>query len=233
MRIFSKTDKILLTALGGIIAATGAAFAIYKSDKLKHSLFRSKKSRDFALSLIILVATIIKAEGKPLKRELNYVKDFFLKNFGKEATGDALLILKDLLKEPIEIKNVCEKINKNIVYTERLQLLHFLFSLSVSDNYIKLNEFVVLELIAKELDLTDKDYLSIKSTFYSDLESAYKILEIEQDATETEVKQAYRKMALKYHPDKMEYLGEEIYKAANIKFQKVNNAYEKIKSNFI
>ena len=228
MRIFSKTDKFLIAALGGIFAVTGAAFTIYKSNKLKHSLFRSKKIRDFALSLIILVAAKIQAEGKPRKSELNNVKEYFLKNFGKEATGDALLILKDLLQETIEIKEVCNKINKNIAYTERLQLLYFLFSISLFDNYIKLDEFVVLELIAKELDITDKDYLSIKSTFYSDLKSAYNILQIEQNASQTEVKQAYRKMALKYCPDNMEYLGKEVHEAANVKFQKVKNAYEKI-----
>ena len=226
---FNKTDKILLGALGGIIAATGAAFAVYKSNKLKHTLFRSNKSRDFALSLIILVAAVMKAEGKPMKSELEFARKFFLKNFGKDATSDAILILKDLLKEEIGIKNICQKIKESNEYPERLQLLHFLFGLSIADDDIKLDEFFVLEKIAKELDITDKDYLSIQSTFYSDLASAYRVLEISENATEQEIKHAYRKMALKYHPDRMEYLGKEVFEAANRKFQKVNEAYEKIK----
>jgi DnaJ like chaperone protein len=54
-------------------------------------------------------------------------------------------------------------------------------------------------------------------------------LEIDHGASDSEVKKAYRKMAVKYHPDKVSHLGEEFKKAANEKFLKVKEAYEKIK----
>jgi DnaJ like chaperone protein len=55
-------------------------------------------------------------------------------------------------------------------------------------------------------------------------------LEIDSSATDDEVKKAYRKQAMKHHPDKVSHLGEEIRKAAEEKFQKLNEAYERIKS---
>jgi DnaJ like chaperone protein len=65
--------------------------------------------------------------------------------------------------------------------------------------------------------------------FIANTDAAYKILEIEPSATDDELKKAYRKMAVKYHPDKVHYLGEEVQKAAHEKFQKVNEAWEIIK----
>lgn len=218
----------LLGAIGGLLAA-GIGFAIYKSGKLKNSLFQSEKTREFAFSLIVLVAEVMKAEGKPMKSELKYVKDFFIEKFGKETTSDALLILKDLLETDFNINDVCVQINKNLEISEKLQLLHFLFGVSIADKDIKLDEFLVLEKIAEKLNISKKDFYSIKSMFYHEIDSAYKILEIDKTATDLEVKQAFRRMALLYHPDKMVHLGDEIVKASNEKFQKVNDAYEKIK----
>nr|WP_317165144.1 DnaJ domain-containing protein [Draconibacterium halophilum] len=65
--------------------------------------------------------------------------------------------------------------------------------------------------------------------FVPNTDSDYKILEIERSANEEELKKAYRRMAMKYHPDKVSNLGEEVQNAAKEKFQKVNQAYENIK----
>jgi DnaJ like chaperone protein len=57
----------------------------------------------------------------------------------------------------------------------------------------------------------------------------YKILEVTPDASDSEVKKAYRKMAMKYHPDKVSHLGQDVKKQAEEKFRKVQEAYENIK----
>jgi DnaJ like chaperone protein len=43
------------------------------------------------------------------------------------------------------------------------------------------------------------------------------------------VKKAYRRMAMKYHPDKVSHLGEEFQEVAKDKFQKVHSAFNNIK----
>jgi dnaJ domain protein len=60
------------------------------------------------------------------------------------------------------------------------------------------------------------------------LDEAYKILGISPNATNDEVKAAYRKMALKHHPDRVSSLGDDIREAAEKKFQEINNAKERI-----
>ncbi len=184
---------------------------------------------DFAASLIVLLAAVMKADNKVMKSELDYVKAFFIRNFGHEKSAEALLLLRDTLKKDIPIDEVCQQIQRNMPYSERLELIHLLFGIARSDGQINQAEINVIEQIASRLHIDNKDYISIKSMFVKDTDSAYKILEISSNATEQEIKKAYRKMAIKYHPDKVAHLGEDFQKSAKEKFQKVNEAYEIIK----
>jgi DnaJ like chaperone protein len=189
----------------------------------------------YVMSLLVLIAAIMKADGKVLKSELDYVKAFLVNNFGADSARSAVNMLRDLLKQSIPVADVCRQIQKNMDYSSRLQMLHFLFGIAQADGNISANEQELLKHMAKNLGVSEKDFGSIKSMFVSNGDTAYKILEIEPNATVDEIKKAYRIMAIKYHPDKVSYLGEDIQHAAKEKFQKVNEAYETIKKerNFV
>jgi DnaJ like chaperone protein len=184
---------------------------------------------DFGMSLLVLVAAVMKADGKVVKSELDYVKQFFVRQFGQESAKQALLMLKDILKREIPVRDVCLQIRGNMDYSSRLQLLHLLFNVSLADSIIHQSELEIIEKISSNLGVASGDFLSIKNMFVPETDSSYKILEIERSATNDDVKKAYRRMAMKYHPDKVSNLGEDIKKTANEKFRKVNEAYEKIK----
>lgn len=183
----------------------------------------------YVMSLLVLVAAVMKADGKVLKSELDYVKQFFVKSFGPESATEALKMLRDLLNQTIPVGDVCAQIGKNMDYSSRLQLLHFLYGISLADGVAHSSEQELIRFIAQQMGISSADTESIHSMFIKDTDSAYKILEIEKSASDEEVKKAYRKMAMKYHPDKVEYLGADFQRAANEKFQKVNEAYETIK----
>ena len=65
--------------------------------------------------------------------------------------------------------------------------------------------------------------------FAKDEKAVYRVLEISPDASNHEIKRAYRKMANKYHPDKVSHLGKEMQTSAEEKFKAVNNAYQQLK----
>ena len=184
---------------------------------------------DFGMSLLVLVAAMMKADTKVLKSELDYVKQFFVKQFGMSAASEAIVMLKDILKQDIPVRDVCMQISRNMDYSSRLQLLHLLFNISVADGTIHIMEIETIEKISGYLGISSTDFVSIKNMFVPETDSAYKILEIEPASTNEEVKKAYRRMAMKYHPDKVSHLGDEFRKTADEKFKKVNEAYEKIK----
>lgn len=184
---------------------------------------------DFGLSLLVLVAAVMKADGRVVKAELDYVKSFFRQQFGEETAAEALLMLRDLLKQDIPLADVCRQIRNNMEYSSRLQLMHMLYGISLSDKRIDPREIQAIESISTYLNISVKDRESIKNMFIPSNDAYYRILEISPEASNEEVKKAYRKMARKYHPDMVSHLGDDFKEVAHEKFRKVNEAYEGIK----
>ena len=191
--------------------------------------YRTTQRGDFSVSLMVLAAAVMRADGKVMRSELSYVRMFFERNFGPEEAGKNLYLLKEILKQDINLREVCIQIQTYMEYASRLQLIHFLFGIAQSDGKFDPREVNVIQQIAQYLNISQPDFDSIKAMFIKDTKSAYRILEITPDATDEEIKKAYRKMAVKYHPDKVSHLGEDVQNAAKVKFQKVSEAYEQIK----
>lgn len=218
-------------ALVGFAVGSAIDTAFVEGDENSTAYQRHKKTQpgDFGLSLLVLIAAVMKADGKVLKSELDYVKKYFLKQFASEQTQQHLLALREILKKDIPLHDVCLQIKNYTMYPARLQLIHLLFGVASVDGKIDSSELNVINQIASYLGIRTNDYLSIKAMFFKETDGDYKILEIEKSATDEEVKKAYRRMAVKYHPDKVSHLGEEFQKGAKEKFQKVQEAFENIK----
>lgn len=184
---------------------------------------------DFSISLLVLCAAVMKADGRVVKGELEFVKTFLVKSFGEAHAKERVLLLRELLQQDFSLADVCLQIKQYMPHASRLQLLHFLYGVANADETIDARELQVIEQIAHYLGISHADAASLKAMYYKDIDSAYKILEIEPAATEEEIKKAYRKMAVKYHPDKVSQLGEDVQKAAKEKFQKLQEAYEQVK----
>ncbi len=190
---------------------------------------RKTTTGDFIASLLVLVASIMKADGKVLRSELDYVKKYFVQAFGNESAMEAMQMLRDILKQNIPVRDISIQIKQRMDYSSRLQLLHFLYGIANADGKIDPSEIQLIEQIAYYLGISSADTGSIKNMFVKSTDSAYIILGVNRNATNEEIKKAYRNLAIKYHPDKVSYLGEDIKNKAKEKFQQINEAYETIK----
>ena len=190
---------------------------------------RKTTTGDFIASLLVLVASIMKADGKVLRSELDYVKKYFVQAFGNESAMEAMQMLKDILKQNIPVRDISAQIKQRMDYSSRLQLLHFLYGIANADGKIDPSEIQLIEQIAYHLGISSTDSGSIKNMFVKSTDSSYIILGVNRNATNEEIKKAYRGLAVKYHPDKVGYLGDDIKNKAKEKFQQINEAYETIK----
>ncbi|MFP2997887.1 TerB family tellurite resistance protein [Spongiivirga sp. MCCC 1A20706] len=186
-------------------------------------------SGDFEISLLMLSAIVIKADGKTDQKELDYVRQQFVSMYGKQRANNAFKLFNGIMKKKgISTRQICMQIQRNMDHPSRLQLLHYLFGIAQADGHVAEEEVNTIRKMAGYLYINLSDFESIKAMFFSDTNNAYKILEIEKSATDDEVKKAFRTMAKKYHPDKVQHLGEEHMKGAEEKFRKVKQAYEQI-----
>jgi len=202
----------------------------YKETQRKRGGASNTQSGDFEISLLILASIVIKADGKVDQRELDFVRSQFIGMYGKERANHAFKLFKGIIKKEVSAHQVCLQIRQHMPHASRLQLLHFLFGIAKADQHVVGSEVEEIKKIAGYLNINQYDFESIKAMFYDETDSTYKILEITKSATDSELKKAYRKMAKKYHPDKLQDLGAEHSKGGKEKFLQIQNAYEKIKN---
>lgn len=200
-----------------------------QSQSTTHTAERPQtKSGDFEVSLLILASVVIKADGTQDQRELDFVRQQFVNMYGTERANHAFKLFKGINQQQIPVRQVCMQIQRMMDHPARLQLLHFLFGIAKADGMVTENEVVQIYTISGYLGISSRDFESIKAMFYSSKDNAYKILEITKEASVDEIKAAYRKMAKKYHPDRVMHLGEEHRQGAEEKFRQVQEAYEKL-----
>lgn len=186
---------------------------------------------DVAMSLVVLTAAVMKADGQATQRELGHARTFFNRQFGPQHAAELLRLLRDMLKRTIPLKEVCEQMRAHLAHPERLQLLHYLIGLAHADGSLDRAEKQVIQDIAFYFGVSEKDLASLHAMFGVRVttNSAYAVLEVDAKAGDDEVKKAYRRMVVKHHPDKVAHLGEQFQKDAAEKFRKVQEAYERIR----
>lgn len=225
--------------IGALIGALiGSAFdgasSEWKTEETpkNHSSRKRSTQGDISVSIIVLIACVIKADGRVLKSEIAFVKPFLVRTFGEAGAKQALQLLKQLLEQNIDPIAVSQQIRSNVNYSVRLELLNLLLNIAKADGEVVEVETKIIELIATHMGIANADYQSLLSLYrkHTDANWAYTALEIEPTATDEEVKKAYRRMAMKYHPDKLANAGESIRQQATDKFRSINDAYEHIKA---
>ena len=236
---------------GGLLGFIIGGFLDSKR-KVKVTYSRRSASRDeFIKYLLVFTTAVVKSDnGKMVRSELDFVKSYLLRILGAEKTQEALLVLRDMLDKEFNYYTVAQEFGRKSSIHEKLTMLQFLFGLAATDGTVAQAEMETIRFISNGMGISDRDFESLKAMFFGwqgnfgsggysssstsyrpaqNIENDYKVLEIEPTASDDEVKKAYRKQAMKHHPDKVNHLGDDIRKAAEERFAKLNEAYERIK----
>ena len=216
---------------GGVL---GALVGYHLGKSIGRNFGPKKKmfEMSFEMSLLVLATMVIRADGKIKKSELDCVRLFFLQSFGKAKSDIYFKVFNEIKAKPFpSVRSVCLEINKSVNHKTRLQIIHFLFSIAHSDGHLDSKEIEIIKKIAKYFWVSDYDFSSIEAMFLdkNNISNSYTILGVDKNATDDEIKKAYRKIVKKYHPDRLTDVGEDVVQLAKEKFQTVQDAYGKIR----
>lgn len=223
--------------LGAAVDAISDESSVNSASNASAARAQQGQRNSFLFSLLALSAHVIQADGKIMHSEMEYVRKFLRNSFGADAEkegNDILLRLFDARKRLGEtewnnqVMLSCRQIASVMDEASRLQLLAYLCEISKADGRIDQVEVNVLESIAVNLGIAAAMVNQMLNLGGTTLDEAYKVLGISPDASDDEVKKAYRKMALQYHPDRVGTLGDDVKEAAKRKFQEINDAKDRI-----
>lgn len=227
-------------ALGSLFDTSLDVSGTYQSTGNTTDNSYAGQRNSFLFSMLVMASYIIRADGRIMHSEMEFVRRFLRVNFGEEAVSEGQQILLNLFEESKQmdardpqafqntIRDCGAQIAANLSYGERLQLLDFLVNIAKSDGNVCQAEIEALKEVALYMKLSVQEVESMLNMGGNSLEEAYKVLEVSPSATDDEVRAAYRRLALKHHPDRVATLGEDIRKAAEEKFQNINNAKEQV-----
>ncbi len=235
------------TAVGGGI---GGVIGIVLASLLNNVVIKNQDIPGNVLyAVTALSAKVMRADNKIQRSELYLFKNFMLSYFGQTAASKSIDILKDIKDKSISIEKQCATLNNILNYTEKLEIIRFLFQLAYIDGDLNQRELLILNNISAYLQIRQQDYNYIRNTYfyYSQRQSRshseeysrsyqtstrakdYAILGVSETDSNDEIKKAYRQLAVENHPDKIEHLGETARKKAEENFVKINEAYQRIK----
>lgn len=242
-----QEDAVVLPLFFGLLVFIMFVIILYAFFKVMNthitdSLDLSVNKKYYNRNLLILASTIIKANGTINKVEQEFVRNYFIKNYGKQKANRAFTQFKELTLDKSSIEKTCKKVHDLLTYQERFDFIKFLFGVGHSDGKVTKDEELEIRKIASYLYLRKKDYIYLQSIFFKNTQKKsspsnykqaysyyYETIGLSKSATDLEVKKAYRVLAKKYHPDKLIDTTKEDIKVAKEKFQKIQEAYKKIK----
>ena len=199
--------------------------------ELRESFTRTPES-EFRLSLLILSAVVIKSDGASSQADLNFVRNFFQKKFGLRKANESMSHFNRINRNVVYVEDVCMRLRGLIDYSSRLHLIEYLFHVAQADGYVNENEIQTIKKISNLFGLHYTEFNSIYGRFFKPrpVITPYQVLGVLRTDSVTVIKKAYRRLTLKYHPDKVAHQSAGMQKESREKYQRIVEAYEMILS---
>lgn len=232
---------VLFLMFSGIAAFWAFSYYI-KRQVSAYEQSQTETHNAFVFLLVNILVKIAQIDGKVTKDEINTIHRFFQHNL--HYTQNQLYWVKELVKEAlgstVSLENLLQEFRQKFTYEPRLILLELIYQVLYSNEHVSDAELQLARNISEYLEISAYDQRSIEAKYRAGFRAAaapeepsdsryYEILGLAPGAGFSEVKTAYRKLSMKYHPDKVGHLGDEFKKVAEEKMKELNGAYEYLK----
>ena len=178
-------------------------------------------------AVIVLATEIMRLDGNYSSETKKILFDFLEKNFSKVSAAKRNKLINDHLfvgPQPFT-RMACEQLKTLATHGSKSEIIKLLYEIATFDDFANTKENNTIQKIAKYLEISTEELCALKEK-YGRINDPYSVLEIEETISVTKVKAAYRRVVLKYHPDKRK--DKVSTEDANRKFREVKKAFEMI-----
>jgi DnaJ like chaperone protein len=186
---------------------------------------------DLARDICAVFIEVAHADGDVRREEVREIRRYFetTLGYGHESLQLVRVHLKAFLARPPDLDEAAQACGEQLPSDERRRLLDALFELALVDGALQRSEREALRRAARGLGIPEDDEQAIATLHLGDGDEHYAALGLTPEATDAEVKRAFRQLAAEYHPDKAAHQGRQAAEQASRRFQEVRDAYEEIR----
>lgn len=183
--------------------------------------------------LCALFLEVARADGDVRREEVREVRFYFEETLHADARTleNVRGYLKAFLSRPASLDAAAsiDACRDALPSAERLLLVDALYNLALADGPLQRSEREALRRVAEGLELSEDAVQELATRHLGDGAEHYARLGVAPDASDAEVKTAFRRLAAAHHPDKVSHLGPHAVEQAALRFQEVRDAYEEIR----
>ncbi|MBS1624224.1 MAG: TerB family tellurite resistance protein [Bacteroidetes bacterium] len=228
----AKYEKWLGAGLGFVVGGPMGSMIGYAAGeqigKPAKKYSKTAHTSEFETNLILLASAVIKADGRVTREEMAFVRGFFTDHFDPAYIDEKMAILEHCLERQYDTRKACGDIRISASMSTRIQIIHFLFDIAIADADLSQRERDTIFVIAGWLNINDIEFNRIRQSYVAEVQR-YNVFGLLHTASFDEIKTAYRKMVLEYHPDRNIHLPPAEQKAVAEKFRKIQEAFDQIR----
>ncbi|WP_257456392.1 TerB family tellurite resistance protein [Archangium lipolyticum] len=202
-----------------------------EGEPLSRSVLNTAAQDHFARHLCALFIEVARADGDVVRDEVRVVREYFADElkYGPEALGLVRRYLKEHLARPPSLEDSAAACREELPTAERLLLLDALYTLALVDGSLHRAEQDTLRRVSQGLGLSEEDFRSVTARHFGDGDVHYSRLGLTPEASDADIKKAYRQLAAAHHPDRVAHLGQGAVQQASRRFQEIKEAYEELR----
>jgi DnaJ like chaperone protein len=240
--LFNFLGFLLYSGIIAILLFVGIFWGFSYWIQKKVSTYEASQTEShnrFVWLLVHILINIAKIDGVVSKEEITTIQRFFQQNLHYDQTR--MYWVKDLIKEAVSstqsMERLLQEFRATFAYEPRLILLELIYQVLYTKTKVPDAELKIARDIADYLQIKDYDKRTIEAKYKygqqqqtsgrkSTADKYYAVLGLEPGADAASIKKAHRKLSMKYHPDKVQHLGEEFRLVAEEKMKEINAAYD-------
>lgn len=218
--------------LGAVVGGSIEYFLGKKfQKKLKDSLPGISSQGEFITCMVVILTRVAIESGplSPAQREV--IHKFFIKNLGYSSPDLKHMdrLINEVQSKKPDLDSFIEQYKRSCKNNYNLLLLALCYQITLIENTVNGEAQSLIKKTALGLEVSYEKHNELRLKYsLQPFKTPYNILQVSSNASNEEIKKAYRKMASQYHPDRVSMEDEKSLEEAHIKFLEIQSAYKEL-----